>query len=65
MKMIYAAALCEDDIATLGDLRESVEPLEAAERIARRVFGGSHPTVEGIGRSLRKSRAALGAREVP
>ena len=39
--------------------------LEDTERIARRVLGGAHPTTTGIERDLRKSRAALRARETP
>jgi len=39
----YAAALCKDPAATLGDLREAVATLEVMERTARQVFGGSHP----------------------
>ena len=52
-------ALCEDEGATLDDLRESVTTLEDAERIARRVLGGAHPGTRGIERDLQKSRAAL------
>ena len=45
--------------------REAVTTLEDTERIARRVLGGAHPTTTGIERDLRKSRAALHARETP
>ena len=48
---------------TLGDLRKAVTTLEEIERIARRVFGGAHPTTTGIGGKLRKSQVALHARE--
>jgi len=34
--------------ATLDDLREAVTTLEDAGRIARRVFGGTHPLTTGI-----------------
>ena len=61
----YAESLYEDPGATLDDLREAVTTLEDIERIARRVFGGTHPLTKGIERDLRKSRAALGARETP
>ena len=54
-----------DDCATLDDLRESVETLEDAERIARRVFGGAPPLTKGIEGDLRQARAALRARETP
>jgi hypothetical protein len=42
-----------------------VTTLEDAERTARRVLGGAHPTTTGIEDSLRNARAALGARETP
>ena len=61
----YARALYEDDSATLEDLREAVTTLEETEQIARRVFGGVHPITTVIERALRKSRAALRARETP
>jgi hypothetical protein len=63
MRWLYAAALYKDDGATLDDIREAVETLEAAERIARRVLGGANPTATGIGASLKNARAKLRARE--
>ena len=57
--------LYRDDGATLDDLREAVSTLEDLERTARRVLGCAHPAVMGIQQSLRKSRAALRARETP
>ena len=44
MRTSYALALFEDEGAALDDLHESVETLEDANRIARRVLGASHPT---------------------
>ena len=61
--MNYARALYNDDGATLDDLREAVATMEDVERIARRVFGGAHPTTTRIEISLRNSRTALRARE--
>ena len=52
-----------DPGATLDDLREAVTTLEEAERIARRVFGGSHPNTGGFEDALRQARAVLAARE--
>ena len=49
--------------ATLDDLREAVTTLEAAERTARRVLGGSHPLTVDIEDDLQNARAALHARE--
>ena len=63
MRSIYAEALYKDDAATVGDLREAVTTFEDLARTARRVFGIAHPDVMGIERNLRRSRAALSARE--
>ena len=59
----YARALYFDTGATLDDLREAVTTLEDTARIARQVFGRSHPTTGGIEIALRNARAALRARE--
>ena len=48
LKKVYAESLYGDDSATLDDLREAVTTLEDTTRIARRVFGGSHPTTTEI-----------------
>ena len=58
-------ALYNDTGATLEDLREAATTLEDAERIARRVFGGAHPTTVGLRAELKLSRAILRAREAP
>jgi len=63
MQWAYARALYEDPAATLDDLREAVETADETERIARRVLGGAHPLTAEIEGALRKSRAALRARE--
>ena len=63
MRLGYAMALYMDTGATLDDLREAVETLEDAVRIARRVFGGAHPTVTGIEMCLRNARIVLRARD--
>ena len=59
----YAVALYNDPDATLDDLREAVTTLEDAQRIARRVMGGTHPSTVAIERVLELSRRALRARE--
>ena len=59
----YAQMLFTDPAATHDDLRESVTTLEDAERIARRVFGGTHPDAVDIEHRLRSARAVLHARE--
>ena len=58
-------ALCDDHGAILDDFHEAVTTLEDTERIARRVFGGAHPTTTGIEEYLGYARAALRARETP
>ena len=63
MRKIYAQSLCQDDSATLDELREAVTTLEETERTARRVLGGAHPQVVQVGLCLRKARDALAARE--
>ena len=65
MLWIHAGVLYKDDSATLADLRKAVMTLEDAGRIARRVFGGTHPLTIGLEFHLRKLRAALAARETP
>ena len=63
MRGCYAEALYQNNSATLDDIREAVTTYEDMERTARRVFGGTHPIVETIGRHLRHARVALRARE--
>ena len=65
MRSLYAYSLYSNPGATLEDLREAVTTLEETEMIARRVFGGAHPTTAGIEDQLRYARAALCARETP
>ena len=65
LRCIYARALYDDPAAPLDDLREAVTTYEDAGRIARRVFGGSHPLVELMQDDLGRARAALHAREAP
>jgi len=59
MRWSYAKVLPLAANATRDDLREAVTTLEDAERTARRVLGGAHPTTTGIGVFLRNMRAAL------
>ena len=57
-KLRYCNATSDPD-ATLDDVRESVETLEDAERIARRVLGGAHPITKEMGNDLGTTRAVL------
>ena len=63
VRWIYAMALNGDADAALDDIREAVTTLEDTTRIARRVFGSSNPLTIEIEGDLKKSRAALRARE--
>ena len=63
MRWTFAMALYNDTGATLEDLREAATTLEDAERIARRVFGGAHPTTTQIEIQLQGARLFLSARE--
>ena len=65
MRTAYALALYTDTAATLDDLREAVTTLEDAARIARPVFGGTHPIVVGIERDMKEAQVTLRARETP
>ena len=63
MRKISAEAIYFDASATLDDLREAAVTLGEMARIARRVFGGAHPTTGGMEYHLRIAmRAALRAR---
>ena len=63
--MALRASLYRDPGSTLDDIREAVTMLEEAERTARRVLGGAHPTATGHVQCLGEARAALRARETP
>ena len=63
MRWNYANAVREDDCATRDELREANDTLEDTARIARRVFGGAHPSTGKFESVLRDARAALRARE--
>ena len=62
---MISEALYDDPSATLDDLREAVTTIEDSARTARRVMGSAHPLTSTIEDDLRKSRAALRAREAP
>ena len=65
MRSVYAETLYIDPGATLADLREAVTTLEETERMARRVFGGTHPLTTQMEQALREVREGLGTREAP
>ena len=53
---------CEDDGATLDDLREAVATLESVAPLWKRVFGPSHPETPLVQNALEDAREALAAR---
>ena len=63
LRSSYARALCQDDGATLDDLRETMTTFEEIEPTARRVFGGAYPFVVNMEHNLKHARAALAIRE--
>ena len=63
MRWNYAETLYADPSATLDDLREAATTLEDTVQIARRVFGGAHPTTEEMEVAVRDARTILRARE--
>jgi hypothetical protein len=65
LKMLWIHAEMLYEGATLDDLREAVNTLEDSMRGARRIYGSAHPFTKGCEYHLRKSRAALAARETP
>ena len=65
MRWNYTQSFYRDGGASLDDLREAVTTLEEIEPIARRVFGGAHPTAVAIADSLRRAQAVLRTRETP
>ena len=48
MRWLHAATLCENEDATLDNLREAVTTLEETLQTARRVLGDGHPMRERI-----------------
>ena len=58
-RLIYAEALYKDDAATLDDLRESVETLEAVAKSWKRVYGDLHPETRNVQSALATARNKL------
>ena len=65
MRKLYAFALYADPSSTLDDYREAVATLEDVVPIARRALGAEHPLTPVFENHLKRSRAALRARETP
>ena len=59
MRLNYAQSLCQDDDATLDDIREAVAICEDVDRRARRVLGIAHPLAKDASGSLERARYDL------
>ena len=59
MRLNYAQSLCQDDGATLDDIREAVAICEDVDRRARRVLGSAHPLAKDASGCLEHARYDL------
>ena len=59
MRLNYAQSLCQDDDATLDDIREAVAICEDVDRRARRVLGSAHPLAKETRGTLERARLRL------
>ena len=62
MRWLYAVNLFRNDGATLDDLREGVETLEAVAPLWTRIFGPAHPETAKVQGALEDAREALAIR---
>jgi hypothetical protein len=58
-RLNYAQSLCQDDGATLDDIREAVAICEDVDRRARRVLGSAHPLAKDASGCLEHARYDL------
>ena len=65
IRTLHARALCEDENASLDNLRQAVELLEDIDSISSRVFGARHPDTVANGGNLRYAREKLARAEAP
>ena len=59
MRWLHAVNLFRNDGATLDDLREAVQTLEAVAPLWTRIFGEAHPGTRLVQGALEDARAAL------
>ncbi len=65
IRTLHARTLCEDENASLDNLRQAVELLEDIDSISSRVFGARHPDTAANGSMLRYAREKLAQAEAP
>ena len=65
IRTLHARALCEDENASLDNLRQAVELLEDIDSLSSRVFGAHHPDTVANKGNLRYAREKLARAEAP
>ena len=65
IRTLHARALCEDENASLDNLRQAVELLEDIESISSRVLGARHPDTAANRSMLSSAREKLAQAEAP
>ena len=63
LQVLYAEAVYKDAFSSLDEQREVIATLEDCQRIARQVFGASHPRCRDVERTLESARERLSAQE--
>ena len=63
LQVLYATAVHKDAESSLDEQREVIATLEDCHRIARQVFGASHPRCRDVERTLESARWRLSAQE--
>ncbi len=61
----FSSSICEDENASLDNLRQAVELLEDIDSISSRVFGARHPDTAANGSMLSYAREKLAQAEAP
>jgi len=65
LRSLHAATLFQPDGATRAEVREAITTLEVVVRVARRVFGKSHPRVGTFQATLDDAKAKLASFDAP
>ena len=63
LQVLYAEAVHKDADSSLDEQREAIAMLEDSHRIARQVYGASHPRCEDAEQTLESARKRLSAQE--
>ena len=62
-QVLYAEAVYKDAHSSLNEQRDAIAMLEDSHRIARQVYGASHPRCEDVKQTLESARKRLSAQE--